>query len=1466
VLVAQPQQQVDVWGTPVWEGGQVSLQNATFNLIKADAAADPNGLTKNVKPDTLPLLTKAADLMSLTSEQASWKYPVQLRGVVMIYYPDRRQFFVHDGTAGFYISGPWNRSDLRLGDLVEVKGVSSPGGFAPMVIPSQVAPIGTAALPAPRRTTLFQMATGQYDSEWIEAYGVIRSYTYQDNLLRIKLTDSDGTLFAYIPTESVPTNLVDSIVRLRGVCTTHPNANRQISSLVVWSPTLDCIKVEESGVSDPAQVKAQSIASLSQFRPHNVLQRRAKIEGVVTLRPDGKTLFIQDQIAGLEVQTSVTNDGAKPGDRVFAVGYPTIGNYGVVLREAVILANGRGEIPAAKVITPENPVVSQLNNMRVQIDAHLRFKTRINGRDVLTLQVPGRIFEVDCLEALPENRSFAVGNLLRLTGIYRLIMDEARVPSAFQMVVPSAREIEMLERPSWWSLKHTLGVVGTLLIAVATTTLWILMLRRKVQQQTATLKNSETKFRSLVEQSLVGVYIIQGKRFSYVNPRFGEILGFTTEELLAMDSIDAVIAPQDRATVEDQIRQRLDGKITSAHYTFKALRKDGSTIQLEVLGSRSEYNDKPAVVGTALDVTARKRADDELFSSRQMLRTVLDTIPQRVFWKNADSVYVGGNKAFALDCGLNDPGELAGRTDFETHGAEIAAMYQAEDKEIMASGTPHLNRELFYTRPDGSHAWLKLSKVPLFDKHGKVNGVLGTYEDVTEHKQAEVAVAEASSLLDTLLDNSPDYIYFKDKQSRFTHVSRSLADLFKLDNPKELIGKTDFDFFMSDHARAAFDDEQKIIQTGEPIIAKSEREEHPDGRVTWALTTKLPWRDHSGNIIGTFGISKNVTALKEAERKLAHERGLFQALLENLPDSIYFKDRESRFVRLSKSKAERARLVFTNRFMEENPDGELPDYLGSPEAFNEFIIGKSDFDLYPEERARDAYWQEQNILETEEPLIGHIERHVHAENGAVVWHHTTKMPWRDENGKVIGTFGVTRDITELKEAEMVLDYERELFRTLLDHFPDSIYFKDLESRFVRVSRSKAETAMGIVCNQFGASNPGEPLPEHLQSVEAFSQYLVGKTDFDTYPEDRARSAYEDEQRIISTGEPLMAKVERTNYADGKTTWCITTKMPWRNKEGQMIGTFGLSKDITALKDAETKLESAHQRLVETSRLAGMAEVATDVLHNVGNVLNSVNISCSLTVDRIKSSKMLGISKVAALLEEHRGRLGEFFNSDPRGQQLPTYISALSEHLRDDQVALLKELEQLIKHIDHIKQIVAMQQSYAKVAGVRENITANQLVEDALHINAAALTRHEVRVQREFEDTPAISTEKHKVLQILVNLIRNAKYAMDDAKRPDKLMTIRIGTQGDDFVKIEVNDNGVGIPAENLTRIFGHGFTTRRNGHGFGLHSSAIAVRELGGSLQAHSEGTGKGATFTLLLPCCKPANQTQEKRYESVAT
>jgi C4-dicarboxylate-specific signal transduction histidine kinase len=218
-----------------------------------------------------------------------------------------------------------------------------------------------------------------------------------------------------------------------------------------------------------------------------------------------------------------------------------------------------------------------------------------------------------------------------------------------------------------------------------------------------------------------------------------------------------------------------------------------------------------------------------------------------------------------------------------------------------------------------------------------------------------------------------------------------------------------------------------------------------------------------------------------------------------------------------------------------------------------------------------------------------------------------------------------------------------------------------------------------------------------------------------------------------------------------------------------------------------------------------------------------------------------------MLEENSADLGAFMTNDRKGKQLPGFIRLLSDTLIEEQEGAVKELESLCKHIDHIKDIVSKQQSYAKISGVSEIVEVGELVEDSLRMNAAALMRHKVEVVRDFHEVPPINVDKHKVLQILINLVRNAKYACDDGPQPLKRLVVRVAN-GEGSIKISVSDNGIGIPAENLTRIFSHGFTTRSGGHGFGLHSGSLTAKELGGVLKVHSDGPGTGATFTLEIP------------------
>jgi len=416
------------------------------------------------------------------------------------------------------------------------------------------------------------------------------------------------------------------------------------------------------------------------------------------------------------------------------------------------------------------------------------------------------------------------------------------------------------------------------------------------------------------------------------------------------------------------------------------------------------------------------------------------------------------------------------------------------------------------------------------------------------------------------------------------------------------------------------------------------------------------------------------------------------------------------------------------------------------------------------------------------------------------------------------------EIAQRRASEETLAQERQLLRTLIDSLPVYLYVKNTAGRFV-------------IGN----------LPHAKLLGAASGLDVVGKTDFDLHPPELAKRYEEADQRVFGTGESLLLHEEPSSIL-GQPGWFSTTKVPLRDRSGRITGLIGISQDITERKLAESQRDVLQQRFAQSLRQAGMAEVATGVLHNVGNVLNSVNVSSTLVRETLRNSEIASLSRVAGLLRDRAGDIGTYLTTDPKGRLLPGFVIQLADHLAKEHALLCTEQEHLSRNIEHIKGIVAMQQNYASVSGVHEKVSIAELLGDALQIHSVSLVRHRIEVVRDYAELPPIILDKHKAMQILVNLIHNAKQALEEAGRSDGRITVRIGQSGEARFQIAVTDNGVGIPAENLTRIFSHGFTTRRDGHGFGLHSGANAAREMGGSLRVESAGTGLGATFTLELP------------------
>jgi PAS domain S-box-containing protein len=307
--------------------------------------------------------------------------------------------------------------------------------------------------------------------------------------------------------------------------------------------------------------------------------------------------------------------------------------------------------------------------------------------------------------------------------------------------------------------------------------------------------------------------------------------------------------------------------------------------------------------------------------------------------------------------------------------------------------------------------------------------------------------------------------------------------------------------------------------------------------------------------------------------------------------------------------------------------------------------------------------------------------------------------------------------------------------------------------------------------------------------------------------------------------------------------------PILGEGGRVMGLTLFGRDITARRDAETRLGEMHRTLVDVSRQAGMAEIAKGVLHNVGNTLNSVNISTTLVTEQLRKSRLASLTRTANLLREHASDFDTFLTRDPQGQKLPSFLIALADHLREEHEVVLQEMDALKASVEHIKAIVRMQQKHARAAGAVEELSVPQLIDEALRLHAVSLERLGIHIERDYAQVPHITADRHRLLQILVNLLSNAQHALVESPRQDKRLSIRVrpSPEGERLL-LKVADNGLGIAPENLTRIFTQGFTTKKTGHGFGLHLSALAAMEMGGQLSCTSPGLGQGATFTLELP------------------
>lgn len=601
--------------------GGLGLVAVLFSALSTPAkpGARPRGAA------ALPVLTRIEQVRNLTAGEAQRGYPVRVRAVVTYFglipgeLPD---LFIQDASAGIWVDlGKDTKASLRSGQLVEIEGISSAPDFAPEIAQPQIKVLGEGRLPVAKPVSFERMASGAEDSQWVEVEGIVHSAVQEKERLTLSLAVDRGRVVVRVLSfgASVRQGLVDAKLRLRGACGSLFNQKNQQTGVILYVPSLAQLKIEEPASGDPFTLPLQATQRLLAFTPKGASGHRVRVEGTVTFEAPDEPLFIQDGDQGLRVDT-VQRTGARPGDRVSVAGFLSPGGNTPVLEDAVVRRLGPGAEPAAIQATSEQLMTGAYDADLVRIDARLRDQVRRRGASDLVLESGEVIFDAEIAEgASAAPPRLTSGSRLELTGVCSLGAGQGRAPRAFRLLLRSARDIVVVARPPWWTAERAAWALGAMGLVILAATGWVLILRRRVAEQTGVILRRlqceialEDRYRDLFENATDIVYThrLDG-RITSLNRAGERATGYSREEAVNMD-VNDLAAPEYRGTIDGMMQRKLlTGEATT--YEIEIVGKDGRRVPLEISTRLIHREGKPfEVQGNARDITERKRIEAEM--------------------------------------------------------------------------------------------------------------------------------------------------------------------------------------------------------------------------------------------------------------------------------------------------------------------------------------------------------------------------------------------------------------------------------------------------------------------------------------------------------------------------------------------------------------------------------------------------------------------------------------------------------------------------------------------------------------------------------------------------------------------------------------------------------------------------------------------------------------------------------------
>lgn len=708
---------------------------------------------------SLPLLTKAQQIRELTVDQANRGYPVKLRAVVTYFDATAFDFFVEDSSAGIYIDDADQASrSFAPGDLLEIEGVTEEPDFAPQIGKPRFKVLGRAALPAPRKVDFDALISTREDSQLVEFEGVVHDTTRQEKGLMLGFSGSGGgRLQAYVlDSRGLDADrLVDARVRVDGVVLSVFNQKNQLESIDIHVLNASQLTVLEPAAADPFDLPVRPLGTLLVFTAAGATEHRVRVQGTVTLRRP-KGLFIQDGSQGLYVPR-FRDPALSVGDRVDLAGFPDVGDYTPFLMHASGRRIGTGGLPPAVKIDAAQALSGAFDTMRVRIDATLRGQGFSETDRTLILQESDTLFEARIEKSLAPRHwesSLPPGSRLRLTGVCSVNVDRNRAPDGFNILLRSPDDVEVLARPSWWTLRRTLllaGLFGGLALAVLA---WVAVLRRRVGRQTQMIRHQVQTEAELQRRFEYAVRATRDTIWDWdlltqqicwsegIHTVFGYEAGETCSDASWWHRR---IHPEDAERVESSLQRAVatGGDQWSAEYRMR--RADGTYAHILDRGYLM-YDPSGApcrMIGAAMDITAQKRAEEELAHERNLLRTLIDTIPDLIYVKDSEGRLLVVNRALAALLGAASPDDLRVKAEFEGYAEPLARSLGADDAAVMNSGEALINREESPLDFRATINWVLTTKVPLRDVCGNIMGLMSVSRDISSRKRAEKEIENA---------------------------------------------------------------------------------------------------------------------------------------------------------------------------------------------------------------------------------------------------------------------------------------------------------------------------------------------------------------------------------------------------------------------------------------------------------------------------------------------------------------------------------------------------------------------------------------------------------------------------------------------------------------------------------------------------------------------------------------------------